>query len=341
MRRLLVCVLFLAAGLVFAAPARGAATIVRVSGNHFVDGAGTTIALHGVNRSGTEYACQQGWGFFDGPVDNAAIAAMVAWKINVVRVPLNEDCWLGINGVKPEYGGTAYRNTIKAFVQRLHDHGLFVILDLHVAAPGTTLSTDIIKMADADHAPAFWRSVANAYKADLGVIFDLYNEPHDITWDCWRNGCTVDGYRAAGMAQLLSAVRGTGAKNVVILGGNRWSGDPSQWKSRVPSDSQHQLGLSMHSYNFNGCNTTTCKNQVKAIAATFPVVAGEIGEDDCAHNYVDALLNWLDTLKASYLGWTWDAGGGWTCTGGPTLIKDYSGAPTNFGIGLKNHLAAL
>ena len=24
---------------------------------------------------------------------------MKAWNINAVRVPLNEDCWLGINGV--------------------------------------------------------------------------------------------------------------------------------------------------------------------------------------------------------------------------------------------------
>ena len=51
----------------------------------------------------------QGWGFSDGPTDAASIAAMKAWHINAVRVPLNEDCWLGINGVKPQYGGAPYR----------------------------------------------------------------------------------------------------------------------------------------------------------------------------------------------------------------------------------------
>ena len=35
---------------------------------------------------------------------------MKTWSINAVRVPLNEDCWLGINGVKPQYGGAAYRS---------------------------------------------------------------------------------------------------------------------------------------------------------------------------------------------------------------------------------------
>ena len=49
-------------------------------------------------------------------------------------------------------------------------------------------------MADAAHAPDFWRSVAARFRDDSGVVFDLYNEPHDISWGCWRDGvgCTVD-----------------------------------------------------------------------------------------------------------------------------------------------------
>ena len=36
-------------------------------GNKLFDGKGQQVKLHGVNRSGTEYACIQGWGIFDGP----------------------------------------------------------------------------------------------------------------------------------------------------------------------------------------------------------------------------------------------------------------------------------
>ena len=87
-----------------------AAAGVRVSGNHLVDDSGRTIRLLGVDRSGLEYACVQGWGFIDGPSDAVSIAAMTSWGIDAVRVPLNEDCWLGINGVKPQYGGARYRS---------------------------------------------------------------------------------------------------------------------------------------------------------------------------------------------------------------------------------------
>ena len=37
------------------------------------------MILHGVNRSGAEYACVQGWGIFDGPVTEASILAIKSW----------------------------------------------------------------------------------------------------------------------------------------------------------------------------------------------------------------------------------------------------------------------
>ena len=63
------------------------------------------MRLLGVNRSGAEYACVEEGKIFDGPTDWASIKAMKSWKINAVRVPLNESCWLGINGVEPSLSG--------------------------------------------------------------------------------------------------------------------------------------------------------------------------------------------------------------------------------------------
>src|SRR2546425_8660692 len=78
-------------------PPTGGAPTVRVQGNPLVDSAGRAVRLRGVNRSGTEYACAQGWGIFDGPSDSASVQAIRSWGANVVRVPLNETCWLSIN----------------------------------------------------------------------------------------------------------------------------------------------------------------------------------------------------------------------------------------------------
>ena len=63
---------------------------------------------------------------------------MQTWHINAVRLPLNEDCWLNINGVQAQYGGTNYISAITSYVNRLNAHGMIVILNLHFSAPGTT-----------------------------------------------------------------------------------------------------------------------------------------------------------------------------------------------------------
>src|SRR5262249_56928217 len=74
---------------------------LHVSGNQLLNANNQQVVLRGVDRSGTEYACVQGWGIFDGPSDAASVQAIASWHTNAVRVPLNEDCWLSINGVNP------------------------------------------------------------------------------------------------------------------------------------------------------------------------------------------------------------------------------------------------
>jgi hypothetical protein len=305
-----------------------------VQGNRLVDGSGKTVRLLGVNRSSGEYACVQGWGIFEGPVDATAIAAMASWRINAVRVALNEDCWLGINGVKPSYSGAAYRSEVQGYVRRLHARRLVVILELHWNAPGARLATGQQPMPDADHAVAFWRSVAKTFRADGDVIFDLYNEPHDVTWKCWRDGCGS----WVGMQQLVTSVRSTGARQPIMLGGLQWANDLGGWLTWRPRDPLRQLVAAFHLYNFNACGDAACWDRViKPVAAKVPVVTGELGENDCAHGFIDGYMPWADAVGISYLGWTWNT---WDCKSGPALISGYDGTPTAFGEGFRAHLAS-
>lgn len=307
-----------------AVTAAGAPVAVRVVGSSLVDASGRALRLRGVNRAGSEFACAQGWGLFDGPTDNTSIAAMTSWGVNAVRLPLNESCWLGINGVSTQYGGQSYQNAIAGFVQRLHAAGLAVVLDLHWNAPGTQKATGQQVMADADHAPAFWSSVATRFVGDPGVVFDLYNEPHDVSWQCWRNGCTTaEGWRTAGMQTLLDAVRATGARQPVLAGGLGWASDLSHWLAYRPTDPAGQLGASAHIYNFSQCNNETCwDGSIGQVAKMVPVLTGELGSNDCATGFINRYLDWADRHNVNYLGWTWNT---WDCNSGPALISSYDG----------------
>jgi endoglucanase len=183
---------------------------ISISGKHFVNGAGQTIRLLGVNRTSSEYGCVDGFGYDDGHFDNADAAAIASWGANAVRIPLNEDCWLGINGqpnsnegANPPLTKDGYRQEIENYVADLNAHGIYAILDLHWTAPGGQVALEQQPMPDQDHSPAFWQSVASTFKANPAVAFDLFNEPYDptdprsgndqnpndmVSWNCWDTG---------------------------------------------------------------------------------------------------------------------------------------------------------
>jgi endoglucanase len=311
---------------------------LHVVDSQLVDGDGEPVRLLGVNRSGAEYACVDGHGFFAGPTGRRAVAAMTAWGINAVRVPLNEHCWLGINDAPTGYSRARYRKAVRGYVARLHRAGLYVVLDLHWNAPGD-LPAKQRPMADLDHAPAFWSSVARAFKDDHALVFDVYNEPHGIGWECWRDGCKLsEGWRTAGMQSLVDAVRETGAQQPIVATGLGWGTDLSSWLEYRPDDPAHQLAAGVHFYDFAGCASVDCWGRtVDPVAREVPVVVTEIGERECSGAFFDRFMSWADSADVSYLAWSWNPSG---CAA-PALIESWDGRPTPSGERLRERLLAL
>ena len=129
------------------------------------------------------------------------------------------------------------------------------------------------------------------------------------------------------MQRLVDAVRSTGADNVIMLGGLAWANDLSQWLTYEPSDPDHNLVASWHAHNFNQCDTLSCwQEQIAPVIAKVPLVAGEIGDDDCVDTYMDHLMSWLDARSTGYLAWAWNVAKG-SCPGGSDLIENYEGDP--------------
>jgi hypothetical protein len=347
---------------------------LHVSGNHIVNSAGHRVRLIGFNNSGAEYACVEGWGIFD--VDTATntsvpvadVVAMASWTgANAVRLSLNEQCWLGIGGVKARYAGARYRHAIETYVSQLTGHGLAVILNLHLSAPGNERSLNQEPMPDA-HSLPFWSQVASAFKSNTAVLFDLFNEPWPdnqstsaMAWTCWRDGgCRQtsqnggERYTAVGMDQLIAAVRSTGAHNIVMAGGVNYASSLTRWLRDEPIDPDHELAASVHVYSFNGCVTAHCYDQtLSAVARHVPLVIGEFGPDltvgysasldsscpmraDGKTGFDATLLRWAKSHDASWTAWTWNPWGDcWS------LVKGFSGHPTSpYGVVVRKALRA-
>ena len=305
-----------------ASPNPTTAPIPVVSGNTILDTrTGEPWVPHAVNWPSFEYACQQGWGYTQGGATDDAAAAMVSWGINAVRLPLNEQCWLGAEGA-PEYGTVSgYRSAIRSWVDILNAHGIVVILDLHWSAP-------VGKPADGQRAMTgtrsvlFWQSVARAYSKVPAVIFDAFNEPYSrapgftLTWDCWKSGgcqapvendaTAVGGttFTLVGMGTLVKTIRAAGAKQPIMLAGIDYANDLRGWLANKPSDSQ--LIASWHNYPGQRCQTVDCWNaEVAPVAAVVPVITTEFGETDGGSSFLTTFMSWADAHGIGYAPWAW------------------------------------
>lgn len=322
------------------AQAGPAPTGLRAVGNRIVDGSGQAVRLRGVNYSGTEYACIQGWGIFDGPSDLASVRAMQSWGINAVRIPLNETCWLEINGAPAAYSGATYQTAIADYVVLLTANGLIPVIEIHWSAPGTAKATGQRPMLNRDHSPELWRQIAARFKDNTSVVFDLHNEPYPdnnsdtvAAWTCWRDGGTCPGvaFQAAGMQELVTAVRGTGATNLIMLSGIQYANTLTRWLEYKPNDALANLAASVHVYpTGNLCGSVACYDtQYAPVAQQVPLIAGEFGESVdgsvCGTTKSNQLLDWLDQKQAGYLAWVWNTWG--TSCGDLSLILDFAGTP--------------
>jgi endoglucanase len=336
---------------------------VQVSGNHLVNQSGQTIHLIGFGHQGSEYMCLTSNQTFDDPNSLTTTPQnMKAWGagVNIARIPLNEDCWLGINGVVQ--GGAAYQNDIVSFVNNLHKSGMYAELELHWNAPGSSQATDQQVMPDFDHSIAFWQSVANTFKNDPAVTFNLYNEPHDVTWPCWQNGGSncVFGFRIAGMEEMIQAIRaveGSGWHHPIVVAGLGWSNDLSGWLANRPADSANQIIAGIHTYDdgaggSGGCpadpggpwNENNCATNIFGgiKAAGFPMMVTEMGDlsaGGCTYSsYLDSAFKWLDANADGYEPWAW---GPYGCSN-PSLLTDWNGTPqSTYGSGTKAHMQSL
>ncbi len=339
-----------------------------VAGNRLVDQRSDAQFIpRGVNWSSFEYACAQGWGMSSldtlGGSDAADVeaAAIASWGANTVRLPLNQDCWLGTRGAPvsdqfEERTSAGYRSSVHEFVTALNRQGLVVILDLHSRKRMGQPEFGNLAMPDSESL-SFWRSIATEYRENPSVMFDAFNEPYsrydaadnlvfDLTWECWRDGgCTAPieddqtatagqvTYAVQGVAAVVREIRHAGAPQPVLLGGLDYANDLSHWLDFAPDDDQ--LVAAFHSYDFKKCNTERCWDAVLApIADRVPVLTGELGAEDPLDGYVTRYLDWADRHDIGSLFWVWAD----HPSDPMALVRDGTGDPTEYGVLARRYL---
>ena len=260
------------------------------------------------------------------------------WKANCIRLCLREHFWIG-KGPYQNDGGMGYRQLVEDAVNSCAARGAYIVLDLHdYRAPREK------------HA-AFWQDVAARYKNHPAVIFELLNEPHDISWEVWRNGGPVTDkkksadvaaenqetlvrYDSIGMQKLVDVIRATGAKNLIVAGGLDWGYDLSGILAGYALSDPNGNGImySSHVYPWK----SDWQGKFLALAAKYPLFIGEVGADTQPMPFVPAerqenpatwVPDMLGVIQQHHLHWT-----AWCFhpKSTPRVILDWNYTPTPF-----------
>jgi hypothetical protein len=342
-----------------------------VKGDRFVSAAdGSTVQIVGTNISGLETGSDSRWASF-------ANAGTGFWSkvlnydgkgVNAVRLPLNEASWLNYTcydsgtgaagklysaaaggGYTPDPAGV-YQATVKKAVADASAAGLYVILDLHWASPNNAAGQPLCPIgqpgyADADHSLAFWKSLADTFKGNPAVIFELFNEPFGSNvYGNWVNGSSGAGpdaitlrdggayypfiqqnnengnamhtiamsWQVAGMQDMVNTIRAEGATNVILSSPIGWAGEIETWLAAKPSDPIGQLGVAWHVYGYN-------KGQgapLAVLAAGYPIAITETYGLGAIGGY-----GWAASQRIGYVWW------GWNDWGNQALTADLNAAP--------------
>jgi hypothetical protein len=322
---------------------------LKVVGTKILNRQGEPVLLHGVNAASLEWTSDG-----QGHILQTVNTAIHDWHVNIIRLPLAQDRWFGY-GPEQTNGCQAYRKLVRQVVETCATNQCYIILDLQWSdcnAWGQNIGQH--SMPDSNSV-AFWQDLAPVYANNPAVLFDLYNEPHDVSWAVWRHGGIITDkpnnrrttqaprtYKAVGMQQLLDTVRATGAKNVVVAGGLDWAYDFSGILAGRPLADPQGNGViyANHCYDNKGDSVDTWIAKMEKAAAKLPVIVSEFGGDAGPSRAVPAdnwLLHVLQALNAHQ--WSWIA---WDLhpAAGPSLISDWSYTPTaKFGVYVKQALA--
>lgn len=295
-----------------APPADKLPPALRVVGNQIHTDAGASVWLQGLSIPSLE------WVSNGENILRSAEIALTAWKANCIRLPVREHFWLG-KGPYQKDGGAGYRQLIEDVANLCATHGAYLVLDLHRFR------------APEDKDVAFWRDAATRFKNHPAVLFELFNEPHDISWEVWQNGGFVTdakssatvvaengeklrGFRSVGMQRLLDTVRETGAQNIVIIGGLDWGYDLSGILAGHALNDRGGRGIVYSSHVYPWKNDW--QGRFLALAGQYPLFIGELGgeekplpflrpdQHEDPYTWAPDMLGLIQKYKLHWTGWS-------------------------------------
>jgi endoglucanase len=224
-----------------------------LDGVQLVDARGDAVQLLGMSSHGLHW--------FPDCYGYEAIAHLVeTWGINVFRAAM----YVGEGGYATD---PSIYDKVQDVVAWTKELGVYVVIDFHVLTPGDPNA--YLDPAD-PVALDFWTMVAEAYKDETHVIYEIANEPNNVAWD------DVLTYHNA----VIGAIRAVDADTIIVAGTTTWSQD-IHLAAAKPVDAPRNV---MYAFHFYACSHQSLLARVEEYRTVIPIFVSEWGTSDYSGN---------------------------------------------------------
>jgi endoglucanase len=322
----------------------GALAPLATAGTHIIDAnTGAPVRLRGVNRSGLEYSRSLDAA---GMTRAEMLEIVGVWNASIIRLPFNQDFAFRVEG---------YLDAMDQAIVWAAELGAYTLLDLQWLdidrAFGTNgdMSINHVPPLPDPQTIVLWTMLAERYREEPAVLFDLFNEPHRPLSDDSNELyiLTPDGVpvttssRRVGMREwqpwahrLIDAIRIVHPAALIFVAGTSWAYDlrglPLVDTRGVPLAN---IVYSTHVYPWTRTRTLRFEpweadwhRAFGHLATRVPVFAGEWGGTTDDLLWGQRLLAYFDMHNIGWTAWSW---ADW-----PHLVvsaRDGDWTPTPFG----------
>ena len=169
--------------------------LLQVNGNRILDQHSAPVCFAG----NSFFWSNDNWGGERYYKSEVVLWLKLDWKTTIVRAAMGVEDPGGYLDNK-----TANKNRVKTVVDAAIDEGLYVIIDWH-----SHHAED-----NTNEAALFFQEMANLYGEYDNVIYELYNEPLDISWSN-----IIKPYAIS----IIATIRAIDPDNLIIVGTPEWS----------------------------------------------------------------------------------------------------------------------
>ncbi len=238
-----------------------------------------------------------------GPYWNADVVNWLAedWHANLVRAAMAVEDWWGedptlSNGAfkgylyEPEWNRAMVETIVDAAIEK----GIYVIIDWH------SHYTNDNSNGKQDSAVNFFSYMAQKYGQYPNVIYEIYNEPKDVSWEN-----DIKPYAEI----IIPVIRQYDPDNLIVVGTPMWSGRPDDAAAK-PLENVTNVAYTFHFYASDNDHLNNFLPAAKSALQTIPLFVTECGltqssgDGDINYTMVNTFWDWIEQEKISWAAWS-------------------------------------